>query len=149
MQTYFVYLCILCLRRKNLTRIRLFLWSWRSFKKVTLYRWRIGLLRVQQTCVYICMSKGLTEIEYRAVSGVFRPIDPPPLNVCIYSIKSTTVYVPAWELGLSQLVMATISKRRQNEASIFVLFSISKRNEPAYSRTCKERSEANPAYSTP
>jgi hypothetical protein len=24
-----------------------------------------------------------------------------------------------------------------------------KRNEPAYSRTCKDRSEANPAYSTP
>ncbi len=45
----------------------------------------------------------------------------------------------------ADLVMATISKRRQNEASILTLFSISKRNEPAYSRTCKDRSEANPA----
>ncbi len=30
-----------------------------------------------------------------------------------------------------------------------VLFSISKGNKPAYSRTCKDQSEANPAYSTP
>jgi hypothetical protein len=45
------------------------------------------------------------------------------------------------------VVMATISKR--NEASILASFSILKRNEPAYSRTCKDRSEANPAYSTP
>jgi hypothetical protein len=45
------------------------------------------------------------------------------------------------------LVMATISKRRRNEASILTSFLISKRNEPAYSRTCKDRSEANPAYS--
>ncbi len=45
--------------------------------------------------------------------------------------------------------MATILKRRQNEASILSSFSISKRNEPAYSRTCKDRSEVNPAYSTP
>ncbi len=37
---------------------------------------------------------------------------------------------------------------RRNEASILASFSISKRNEPAYSRTCKDRSEANPAYST-
>jgi hypothetical protein len=29
------------------------------------------------------------------------------------------------------------------------LFTMSKRNEPAYSRTCKDQSEANPAYSTP
>ncbi len=50
---------------------------------------------------------------------------------------------------LSEIVMATILKRRRNEASILALFSISKRNEPAYSRTCKDRSEANPAYSTP
>ncbi len=35
--------------------------------------------------------------------------------------------------------MATISKRRRNEASILTSFSISKRNEPAYSRTCKDR----------
>jgi hypothetical protein len=47
------------------------------------------------------------------------------------------------------LVMATISKRWRNEASILTSFSISKRNEPAYSRTCKDQSEANPAYSTP
>jgi len=45
------------------------------------------------------------------------------------------------------VVMAMISKRRQNEASILASFSISKRNEPVYSRTCKDRSE-NPAYST-
>ncbi len=37
---------------------------------------------------------------------------------------------------------------RRNEASILASFSISKQNEPAYSRTCKDRSEANPAYST-
>ncbi len=36
------------------------------------------------------------------------------------------------------VVMATISKRRLNEASILASFSISKRNEPAYSRTCKD-----------
>jgi hypothetical protein len=41
------------------------------------------------------------------------------------------------------LVMATISNRRRNEASILTSFSISKRNEPAYSRTCKDQSEAN------
>ena len=41
------------------------------------------------------------------------------------------------------VVMATISKRRWNEASILASFSISKRNEPANSRTCKDRSEAN------
>ncbi len=43
--------------------------------------------------------------------------------------------------------MSTLSKRRRNEASILASFSISKRNEPVYSRTCKDRSE-NPAYST-
>ncbi len=37
--------------------------------------------------------------------------------------------------------MATISKRRRNEASILTSFSISKRIRPAYSRTCKDRSE--------
>ncbi len=37
--------------------------------------------------------------------------------------------------------MATISKRRLKEASILTSFLISKRNEPAYSRTCKDRSE--------
>jgi hypothetical protein len=46
-------------------------------------------------------------------------------------------------------VMATISKRRWNKASILTSFSISKRNKPAYSRTCKDQSEANPAHSTP
>ena len=51
--------------------------------------------------------------------------------------------------AVQALVMATISKRRRNEASILTSFSISKRNEPAFSRTCKDRSEANPAYSTP
>jgi hypothetical protein len=50
---------------------------------------------------------------------------------------------------LYSVVMARISKRRRNEASILASFSISKRNEPTYSRTCKDRSEANPAYSTP
>ncbi len=51
---------------------------------------------------------------------------------------------------LVALIMAMISKRRRNEASILTSFPISKRkNEPAYSRTCKDRSEANPAYSTP
>jgi hypothetical protein len=39
--------------------------------------------------------------------------------------------------------MAMISKRKRNEASILTSFSISKRNEPAYSRSCKDRSEAN------
>jgi hypothetical protein len=48
-----------------------------------------------------------------------------------------------------RIIMATISKRRRNKASILNLFLISKRNEPSYSRTCKDRSEANPAYSTP
>ncbi len=47
------------------------------------------------------------------------------------------------------LVMAMISKRRRNEASILTSFSISKRNKPAYSRTCKDPSEAYPAYYTP
>jgi hypothetical protein len=47
------------------------------------------------------------------------------------------------------LVMATISIRRRNEASLLASFSILKRNEPAYYRTCKDRSKANPAYSTP
>ncbi len=37
--------------------------------------------------------------------------------------------------------MSTISKRRRNEASILTSFSISKRNEPAYSRTCKDRAK--------
>jgi hypothetical protein len=37
----------------------------------------------------------------------------------------------------------------RNEASTLASFSITKRNEPAYSRTCKDRSEANHAYSTP
>ncbi len=45
--------------------------------------------------------------------------------------------------------MATISKRRGNEASILSSFSLSKRNEPAYSRSSKDRGEANHAYSTP
>ncbi len=50
-----------------------------------------------------------------------------------------------WDLHriLFVVVMATISKRRRNEASILASFSISKRNEPANSRTCKDRSEAN------
>ncbi len=48
-----------------------------------------------------------------------------------------------------QIVMVTISKQRRNEASILSSFSISKRNEPAYSSTCKDRIEANPAYSKP
>jgi hypothetical protein len=39
--------------------------------------------------------------------------------------------------------MATISKRRRNEASILTSFSLSKPNEPAYSRTCKDRSKKN------
>jgi hypothetical protein len=47
------------------------------------------------------------------------------------------------------VVMAMISKRRLNKASILSSFSIWKQNESAYSRTCKDPSEANPAYSTP
>ncbi len=43
--------------------------------------------------------------------------------------------------GNAELVMATISKRRRNEASILVSLSILKRNEPAFLRTCKHRSE--------
>ncbi len=39
--------------------------------------------------------------------------------------------------------MATISKWRRYEASIWASFSISKRNEPAYSITCKDRSAAS------
>ncbi len=57
-----------------------------------------------------------------------------------------TLAIPA---RLPGVVMSTISKRRRNEASILASFSISKWNKPAYSRTCKDRSEANPAYSTP
>jgi hypothetical protein len=66
----------------------------------------------------------------------------------------------------SKVIMATILKRRRNEASILTSFSIWKRNEPAYSRTLfilqigqieaksvystnlKERSGANSVYST-
>jgi hypothetical protein len=54
-----------------------------------------------------------------------------------------------WTRQVLQLVMATISKQRQNEASTMTLFAISKPNEPSYSRTCQDRSEAYPAYSTP
>jgi hypothetical protein len=54
-----------------------------------------------------------------------------------------------FNIGLWLVVMATISKRRWNEASILTSFPILKRNEPAYSRTCKDRSEANPAPSAP
>ncbi len=43
----------------------------------------------------------------------------------------------------ADLVMATISKRSQNKASILTSFLISKRNEPAYSRTCKENLRMN------
>jgi hypothetical protein len=42
----------------------------------------------------------------------------------------------------STLVKAMILKLRRNEASILTsFFSISKRNEPAYSSTCKDRSK--------
>ncbi len=44
--------------------------------------------------------------------------------------------------------MAMISKRWRNEALILTSFSISKRNEPADFRICKDPSEANPAYFT-
>jgi hypothetical protein len=54
-----------------------------------------------------------------------------------------------FSIGLWLVVTATISKRRRDKASILTSFSILKRNEPAYSRTCKDQSEANPAYSTP
>jgi hypothetical protein len=47
---------------------------------------------------------------------------------------------PPTQPVMSPLVISTISKRRMNEASILASFSISKRNEPAYSRTCKDRS---------
>jgi hypothetical protein len=46
------------------------------------------------------------------------------------------------------ILKVTILKRRRNEASILTSFTISKRNEPAYSRTCKDRSDANPVYYT-
>ncbi len=45
------------------------------------------------------------------------------------------------KFSYSMLVMATISKQRRSEASILTSFSISKRNESAYSRTCKDRSK--------
>ncbi len=57
--------------------------------------------------------------------------------------------LPPPPLCPSPLVMARISKQRQNKASILTSFLISKRNEPSYSRTCQDRSEAYPAYSTP
>jgi hypothetical protein len=67
-------------------------------------------------------------------------------------------HCPAWlrKNGATQLdpqhsllEMATIWKRRRNEASILTSFSIWKQNEPAYTRTWKDLSEANPAYSSP
>jgi hypothetical protein len=71
----------------------------------------------------------------------------------LYNVMSTNNYflnVNCQMLkDVSGVVMAAISKQRRNEASILASFSISKRNKPAYSRTCKDRSEANPAYSTP
>ncbi len=45
----------------------------------------------------------------------------------------------AWRMAclVYFVVMATISKRRRNAVSILTSFLISKRNEPAYSSTCK------------
>ncbi len=76
---------------------------------------------------------------------------PKPLN---YRVDTTNQRARAMEGQRAyRVVIATISKRRQNKASILASilasFSISKQNQPAYSRTCKDHMEANPAYSTP
>jgi hypothetical protein len=67
----------------------------------------------------------------------------------IFSLHFASIPNQKFTILYLLLVMATISNRRRNKASILSSFSISKRNEPAYSRTCKNRSEVNPAYSTP
>ncbi len=58
-------------------------------------------------------------------------------------LSGTNVLKKSQSLTGKLIVMATILKRRRNEASILASFSISKRKKPAYSRTCKDRSEAN------
>jgi hypothetical protein len=98
--------------------------------------------------------------------GPENPTPPPPLfngNIWEYTMffLHTTCYsspkkkVPSVPSVPPVLVMATISKRSRNEDSILTSFSISKRNEPAYSRTCEANlaysrtCEANLPYSTP
>ncbi len=49
---------------------------------------------------------------------------------CFWLISILGICTSQW-----RLVMAMISKRRRNEASILTSFSISKRNEPAYCRS--------------
>jgi hypothetical protein len=63
-------------------------------------------------------------------------------GLALHFWRSLYFFVP------TEVVMATMLKRRQNKASILTSFLISKRNEPAYSRSRKDQSEANLAYST-
>jgi hypothetical protein len=88
----------------------------------------------------------LTVLLVSAVAGILLSIKS-ILSSAVAAIAVVLAFMLlSKSLPSSAVVMATISKRRRNEASILTLFSISK---PAYSRTCKDRSEANPAYSTP
>ncbi len=100
-------------------------------------------------------------LPYRLFDLFYRPACPSYLSSCLSHLlpvlfflflKLCFVFNQSFLSCLifcHSITTATISKQRRNEASILTSFSISKRNEPAYSSTCKDRSEANPAYSTP
>jgi hypothetical protein len=107
---------------------------------------------------WICVRKG-TEASQSHIPGAKRSFQVIKLsNLSNYPYDSMSYIFISVEVSTSngksynltkEVVLAMITKGRRNEASILSSFSISKRNELAYSRTCKDRSKANHAYSTP
>ncbi len=69
-----------------------------------------------------------------------------PANICTISKRGKRLEII--EL-LSPSSNGNDIKTKVERSSILASFLISKRNKPAYSRTCKDQSEANPVYSIP
>jgi hypothetical protein len=147
-------------RKRKIQKLSVFVCvsnSWISWK---------GEGRVGGLCVtteyteWQCPISGVHSImmEKLAQAGNGGRSTPTPFHYIYHHVKSGGVrsssegryapHISILSLYVLCLVMSTMLKRRQNEASILASFSISKRDDPAYSRTCKDRSKANPAYST-